>query len=76
MLETMVAANYLNAKELLDATVVFFGKLIANKDPDGIREALGIKTPFLPGEIEEAAAKNKWTFKLDQASGGAAPSSS
>lgn len=30
-----------------------------------IREALMIKTPFLPGEIEEAAAQNKWTFKLD-----------
>lgn len=35
MLETMIAANYLNAKELLDATVLFFGRLISNKDPDG-----------------------------------------
>lgn len=35
LLETMIAANYLHATELLDATVVFFGRLISNKDPDG-----------------------------------------
>jgi len=65
LLETMIAANYLHATELLDATVVFFGRLISNKDPDGIREVLGIQTPFQPGEIEAAIAQNRWTFKVD-----------
>ncbi|CAG9464453.1 unnamed protein product [Pedinophyceae sp. YPF-701] len=62
IIEIMIAANFMNAKSLLEASVGFFAKRIANKTPDEIREELGIQTPFLEGEIEEAMQTNKWVF--------------
>jgi len=62
LLECMIAANFMDAQSLLTATVSFFAKRIANKTPDEIRLELGITTPFLPGEIEQAMENNKWVF--------------
>jgi len=59
--ELAAAANYLDAPGLLGATVRSLGALLANRDPDGVREALGVVTPFEPGEVEAALQRNQWS---------------
>jgi S-phase kinase-associated protein 1 len=50
LVELIMAANYLNIKDLLDLTCAKVASLIKGKSPEQIREMFGIENDFTPEE--------------------------
>jgi S-phase kinase-associated protein 1 len=50
LIELIMAANYLNIKDLLDLTCAKVASMIKGKSPEQIREMFGIENDFTPEE--------------------------
>ncbi|KAJ6684717.1 hypothetical protein OIU79_014934 [Salix purpurea] len=61
--DPILAANYLNIKNLLDLTCQTVAAMIKGKTQEEIRKTFNIKNDFTPGEEEEVRRENKWAFE-------------
>ncbi|KAJ0232509.1 SKP1 component [Hirschfeldia incana] len=59
----IMAANFLNIKDLLDLTCQGVADMIKGKSPEEIRALLNIENDFTSEDEEEIRAENQWTFK-------------
>ena len=62
LFDLILAANYLNIKELLDLTCQKVADMIKGKTPEEIRKQFNIKNDFTPEEEEEIRRENQWAF--------------
>lgn len=60
LVELIMAANYLNIKDLLDLTCANVASMIKGKTPQQIREMFGIENDFTPEEEAKILEENKW----------------
>ncbi|XP_010512295.1 PREDICTED: SKP1-like protein 13 [Camelina sativa] len=63
LFDVILAANYLNIKDLLDISCQAVADMISGKNPDEIRAILGIHNDFTPEEEEEVRKENEWAFQ-------------
>ncbi|KAI3851191.1 hypothetical protein MKX03_012249 [Papaver bracteatum] len=63
LFDLILAANYLNIKELLDLTCQTVADMIKGKTPEEIRKTFNIKNDFTPEEEEEVKRENQWAFE-------------
>jgi len=60
LIELIMAANYLNIKDLLDLTCAKVASMLKGKSPEQIREMFGIENDFTPEEEAKIREENKW----------------
>jgi len=60
LIELIMAANYLNIKDLLDLTCAKVASMIKGKTPEQIRKTFNIQNDFTPEEEEAVRQENKW----------------
>lgn len=63
LFDLILAANYLNIKNLLDLTCQTVAEMIKGKTPEEIRRQFNIKNDFTPEEEEEVRRENQWAFE-------------
>ena len=63
LFELILAANYLNIKELLDLLCLTVANMIKGKTPVEIRKTFNIKNDFTAEEEEEVRRENAWSFE-------------
>ncbi|XP_022725278.1 SKP1-like protein 1A [Durio zibethinus] len=63
LFDLILAANYLNIKNLLDLTCETVADMIKGKTPEEIRKTFNIKNDFTPEEEEEVRRENQWAFE-------------
>ncbi|PNX71445.1 SKP1-like protein 1A-like [Trifolium pratense] len=63
LFDLILAANYLNIKNLLDLTCQTVADMIKGKTPEEIRKTFNIKNDFSPEEEEEVRRENQWAFE-------------
>ncbi|EXC35315.1 SKP1-like protein 1A [Morus notabilis] len=63
LFDLILAANYLNIKNLLDLTCQTVADMIKGKTPEEIRSTFNIKNDFTPEEEEEVRRENQWAFE-------------
>jgi len=63
LFQLILAANYLNIKNLLDLTCCTVANMIKGKTPEEIRKQFNIKNDFTPEEEEEVRRENQWAFE-------------
>ncbi|XP_031132340.1 SKP1-like protein 1A [Ipomoea triloba] len=63
LFDLILAANYLNIKNLLDLTCQTVADMIKGKTPEEIRKTFNIKNDFTPEEEEEVRRENAWAFE-------------
>ncbi|XP_028083538.1 SKP1-like protein 1A [Camellia sinensis] len=61
--DLIMAANFLDVKELLEAVCQKVADMIKGKTPDQIRKIFNIKNDFTPEEEEENRKENSWAFE-------------
>nr|XP_016509628.1 PREDICTED: SKP1-like protein 1A [Nicotiana tabacum] len=60
--DLILAANYLNDKELLDILCQETADRMKGKTPEEIRKAFNIKNDFTPEEEEQIRQENAWAY--------------
>ncbi|KAJ7953163.1 SKP1-like protein [Quillaja saponaria] len=63
LFDLILAANYLNIKNLLDLTCQTVADMIKGKTPEEIRKTFNIKNDFSPEEEEDVRRENQWAFE-------------
>lgn len=63
LFDLILAANYLNIKNLLDLTCQTVADMIKGKTPEEIRRTFNIKNDFSPEEEEAVRRENQWAFE-------------
>lgn len=61
--DLILAVNFLNDKEMLDALCQEVADRIKGKTPEEIRKEFNIKNDFTPEEEEEIRRENSWAFE-------------
>eukprot|EP00253_Pinus_taeda_P028966 PITA_28966 len=61
--DLILAANYLNIKNLLDLTCQTVADMITEKPPEEIRKIFNIENDFTPEEEEEVRRENQWALE-------------
>ncbi|TMW86406.1 hypothetical protein EJD97_021423 [Solanum chilense] len=61
--DVILAANFLNDKEILDMMCQEVADRIKGKKPEEIRKEFDIKNDFTPEEEEEIRKENVWVFE-------------
>ncbi|XP_049411086.1 SKP1-like protein 1A [Solanum stenotomum] len=61
--DLILAANFLNDKEMLDAMCQEVADRIKGKSPEKIREEFNIKNDFTPEQEDEIRKENAWAFE-------------
>ncbi|KAF6144597.1 hypothetical protein GIB67_006089 [Kingdonia uniflora] len=61
--DLILAANYLNIKNLLDLTCQTVADMIKGKTPEEIRKTFNIVNDFTPEEEAEVRRENQWAFE-------------
>ena len=59
----ILAANFLNIKNLLDLGCQTVADMITGKTPEEIRTVLNIENDFTPEEEKEIRKENQWAFE-------------
>jgi S-phase kinase-associated protein 1 len=60
LIDVIMAANFLNVKELLDLTCACVASMIKGKSPEEIRALFNIENDFTPEEEEKIREENRW----------------
>jgi len=60
LIELIMAANYLNIKDLLDLTCAKVASMLKGKSSEQIREMFGIENDFSKEEEDKIKEENKW----------------
>lgn len=60
LFDLILAANYLDIKELLDVTCKTVANMIKGKTPEEIRKTFNITDEFTPEEMEQVKKENEW----------------
>jgi S-phase kinase-associated protein 1 len=60
LFEMILAANYLDMKDLLDLTCDTVANMVKGKTPDEIRKTFNITHDFTPEEEEQVRKDNEW----------------
>ncbi|CAI9275737.1 unnamed protein product [Lactuca saligna] len=63
LFDLILAANYLNIKNLLDLTCQAVADMMKGKTPEQIRVLFNIKNDFSPEEEAEVRRENAWAFE-------------
>ncbi|XVE93867.1 hypothetical protein REPUB_Repub01dG0231600 [Reevesia pubescens] len=63
LFDLILAANYLNIKNLLDLTCQTVADMIKGKTPEELRKTLNFTNGFTPEEEEEVRRENQWAFE-------------
>ncbi|OVA13004.1 SKP1 component [Macleaya cordata] len=63
LFDLILAANYLDIKNLLDLTCQTVVDMIKGKTPEEIRQTFNIVNDFTPEEEEEVRRENQWAFE-------------
>ncbi|KAL5561212.1 hypothetical protein UlMin_030959 [Ulmus minor] len=63
LFDLILAANYMNIKNLLDLTCQTVADMIKGKTPEEIRQTFNIRNDFTPEEEEEVRRENQWAFE-------------
>ncbi|CCW68372.1 unnamed protein product [Phytomonas sp. Hart1] len=60
LIDVIMAANFLNVKDLLDLTCAFVANMIRGKSAEQIRELFNIENDFTPEEEAKIREENRW----------------
>ena len=60
LIDVVMAANFLNVKDLLDLTCATVASMIKGKTPEQIRSLFNIENDFTPEEEEKIREENRW----------------
>lgn len=60
LIDVIMAANFLNVKELLELTCACVASMIKGKTPEQIRALFNIENDFTPEEEEKIREENRW----------------
>ncbi|KAK6143362.1 hypothetical protein DH2020_023710 [Rehmannia glutinosa] len=63
LFDLILAANYLEIKNLLDLTCQTVADMIKGKTPEEIRKTFNIRNDFTADEEEEVRRENTWAFE-------------
>lgn len=63
LFDLILAANYLNIKDLLDLLCQTVADMIKSKTPEEVRKIFNIVNDFTPEEEEEVRRENQWAFE-------------
>jgi S-phase kinase-associated protein 1 len=63
LFELILAANFLDIKNLLDLMCLTVANMIKGKDPSEIRATFNIENDFTPEEEAEVRRENQWAFE-------------
>lgn len=58
--EMILAANYLDMKDILSAMCKHVANYLKGKSPEEIRQLFGLKNDFTPEEEEQVRKENEW----------------
>ena len=64
LIDVIMAANFLNVKELLDLTCACVASMIRNKTPEQIRALFNIENDFTPEEESKIKEENQWCEEM------------
>eukprot|EP01001_Neometanema_parovale_P009200 NODE_5449_length_945_cov_114.830900_g5231_i0.p1 GENE.NODE_5449_length_945_cov_114.830900_g5231_i0~~NODE_5449_length_945_cov_114.830900_g5231_i0.p1 ORF type:complete len:192 (+),score=60.43 NODE_5449_length_945_cov_114.830900_g5231_i0:61-636(+) len=60
LIDAIMAANFLNIKDMLDLTCACVASMIKGKSPEQIRALFNIENDFTPEEEEKIREENRW----------------
>lgn len=63
LFEFVLAANYVDAKEMLDSACNYMAGIIKDMSVEDVREFFGIVNDFTPEEERRVCEENRWAFE-------------